>query len=101
MVFLLRQVLGVGAHQGVAVQGGGHQDALGDIGGHREEDVVDRDLSPVEDGIFAAPGGDVEFGADTGGVHDLVGVQTGGIHHPAAGEIAPRGVDAGDLLAYR
>ena len=89
-------VLALDVHGGrpedhVAEHRRGDQDSLGGFGRHRQQDVVDQlPAELVEDDQLAAPGRDGEA-VVTGHSVDLVGVQPGGVDHPARCEATARG----------
>ncbi|MPN08120.1 hypothetical protein SDC9_155398 [bioreactor metagenome] len=93
--------VGVRPHNGVAVRRLHHHNALARFIGHREEDSIHVEVALVEQIIFTAPRRDLELRAHPGFVHHFIGVNAGGIDHPAAGKIAAVGLDANDLLALK
>ena len=56
--------------------------------------------SAVEDEIFPLARRDLEFRTYAGPVHDRVRIQAGGVHRPAAAEIAAVGMHADDAILF-
>ena len=55
LLFIIDRI-GIGSDDGVAVRGGGDQNAFAFLGRDREKHIIDLDFGPVQDDIFAAPG---------------------------------------------